>query len=264
MNHFSLMRRPANVLCNSGSFKKKNLLSGLKEDMFLFGDGLSMRSLVGTALSVQVSASTGWPVCPWLNVTGALDLLDIPCPFSIIDLSEQTVSELSNMSNAFWMNRSSESRLCNSCFGSQKQSESSVVSPSPTETVDHCWLSWWSAGTSRGWWFGSISLWPASPLALFLVCPSCSTISTSSCSSDLMVTSLPSCFLPSLSELSDSDGSPVGEGVLWLVNGSVLSLKLWSQKDVWAESIAGPKTNKQMCFWRALEKLITYKIHFTL
>lgn len=234
MNHFSLMRRPANVLCNSGSFKKKSLLSRFKEDAFLFGDGLSMRRLAGTPLSVHASASTGWPVCPWLNVRGALDLLDIPRPFSIIDLSGQTVSEPSNMSSAFWMNRISESRLCSSCFGSQKQSESSLLSPSSTETVDHRWLSSRS-GTSRGGRFVSTSLWPASSLALFLVCPSCSTIWTSSRSSDLTVKS---CFVPSVSELSDSDRSSGGEGGgLWL--------KLWSQNDVWAESIADPKTNKQ-------------------
>lgn len=247
MNHFSLIRRLAIVLCSSGSFKRKNLLSELKVDVFLAGGRFSDRSLMDTPLSGWCIASGGWLGWAWLKVTGALDLLDAPWPLSLVNLSGYAVSaELSKMSKAFWMNSISESRFCNSCFGSQKQSESSAASLSPTETVDHCWLSC-SSTTSPWWWLSSISWRPATSLTLCSESAPCSTIWTSSSSSSLTIKSSSSSWLrlDLKCSLCFSSVCEAG-GVRWLAE---VSLTLWSEDNVWTESIIGPETEEWVIFF---------------
>lgn len=258
MNHFSFMRRLAIVLCNSGSFKRKNLLSGLKADMFLVCGVFSERNRMDTPLSGWFIASIGWLGWAWLKVTGALGLSDAPWPLSRVNLSEYAVSaELSRMSKAFWMSRISESRFCDKSFGSKKQSESSAVSLSPTETDDHCWLSC-SSAASTGCWFSSISQWPAPSVTLCSQSIICSTIWTSSSSSSLTIKSSSS--LLSLSQESDlscslcfSSDWASGDDDVGFAEVSAFSLTLCSEDKVWTESITGPEMTEQVHVWALIK-----------
>lgn len=214
-----------------------SLLLELKADVFLVDDCFSERKLSDTPLFGRFVASgvrLGWD---WQKVKGALNLPDAPGSLFFTHLSEYPVSDvLSKISKAFWISRISESMLWDTCWGSNKQSEVSVVSLSSTETEVHCWVSL-PSWTSADCWVRSISLWWQSDSI------TSSTIWTSSSSSSSSLT---------ISTLSSSSVSPPSNcfSCVWAGDGAVTlavtSTSVFSVLEHKCWTVSVTKTTEQM------------------